>query len=107
MSFTMEEVEKYIERIQKESYCLTSEYWKENQNEEWYLKSVWRGESYTMYSHPCVPYIHIMECRDEEEDQLELLDFLKKVFLSHKLNVEQTNKELMVNVAKDMYDKLF
>nr|QOI90608.1 hypothetical protein HWQ62_00477 [Pyramimonas orientalis virus] len=106
MSFSMEDVKTYIQRVQKESYCLTAAYWRENQNEEWYIKSMWCGVSYNIYSHPCIPYIELMECRDEEEDKVELLAFIKQVFQSHKLDEEQNNYELMMSVAQEKFDKL-
>jgi hypothetical protein len=82
---------------------MTAKYFIEIKNEEWYIKSIEHGACYDLYSHPCIPYIERLEC---EEDNDELFKFLKSVFLTHTLNVDQNNKDTMFRVAEEMYNKL-
>ena len=105
-TFSYDKVVEYITRVQQESYCMTVEYSSSIDNEEWYLKSLENGASYTWYSAPAVPYIEerLMES-DDEEDNTDLLRFLICIFINENRLVQNDN-ENMCKIAKEMYDKL-
>ena len=101
-SFTYETVVAYIERVQKESYCMTMAYSHDVEDEEWYVKSLENGASYTSYSHPIIPYI----TQRLEDDNTALLNFLVSVFATRPSWRDQEDNEQMCKIAKEMYDKL-